>query len=119
MPAKFRGYSILFCLILWSCSNEKEIEQAPVSSQTMEQILFDLQVADSYSTMLQPDSLPPVNVKNKDSLARFYMEIFAFHKITEEEFLEAMRWYQERPAKLEIIYGNIQARLTEMGEIHK
>jgi hypothetical protein len=105
-----------FCLLSLGCARNDTKEKAPISSDVMEQILFDLQVADVYSTMVQPDSLPPVNVKNKDSLAQYYSDILAHYKLTEEELRAAMRWYEEHPAELEAIFGRLQSRFTELGE---
>lgn len=101
--------------------NRDPVQQSkpPVAPELMEQILFDLQVADVYSTMLQPDSLPQVNVKNKDSLAVYYRDILSHYNMTEEELATAMQWYSEHPAELETIYGNLQARFTELGSQYK
>ncbi len=112
---------IISALLLWGGCTRDVAKQSvpPVSPEVMERILFDLQVADVYSTMVQPDSLPPVNVKNKDSLAVFYREIISHYGMTEEDLLTAIRWYEEHPAELEAIFGRIQAQLTELGELHK
>ncbi len=117
MPARFLLPVVSVLLLGWiSCTRDPARQSVPpVSPEVMERLLFDLQVADVYSTMLQPDSLPPVNVKNKDSLAFFYHEILSHHGITEDELMTAMKWYEEHPAELEAIYGRIQAHLTELG----
>ncbi len=120
MSARYLLLIISALLLGGGCTRDTMKQAAPpVSPEVMERLLFDLQVADVYSTMVQPDSLPPVNVKNKDSLAVFYQEVLSHYEMTEEELIAAMKWYEEHPSELEAIYSRIQAHLTELGGLYK
>jgi len=103
-------------LAVISCTPEKREHLPP---DVMESLLLDIQLADVYSVMTQPDSLT-VNARNMDSLAQFYTGILKHHHITEEAFRSSMAWYEEHPKELEEIYSRIIVRLmAEAGRKEK
>lgn len=79
----------------------------------MEAVLFDIQVAESYSALLNQDSLHRTNVKNIDSLSFYYQMIFDRHHITQEEFTKSMEWYTQHPEELEKIYAHLLTKLEK------
>ena len=69
-------------------------------------VLKDINIAESYSAIVK-DSLHNPGMKNTDSLAQFYREIFAHYHITEEEFNASMDWYKSNPESLDSLYTKI------------
>ena len=80
--------------------------------KVIEKVLLDLTLAESYSTMTI-DSLHKAGTKNTDSLAVFYKEIFAHHKITQQEFEESLNWYKSNPEELDSAYARMQVVVTQ------
>jgi len=62
----------------------------------MQQILLDINIAEVYSTMVH-DSLHTAGAKNEDSLAMYYNDIFAHHKVSRQEFEKSLAWYKAHP----------------------
>lgn len=86
---------ILFCLSLCSC--KKEPEHPPVPIDKMKHILLDLQLAETYSLGLGPDSTISRFSKNYDSLEVFYFAILNHYHLSFAQFNEALKWYKARP----------------------
>lgn len=87
----------------------------PIDLVRMEALLSDIQEAEIYSSQL-PDSTNQWTNKNKDSLRRYYQEIFAHHGVDAQEFEEALRWYAYRPHLLDTIYLRISRRYAPEGK---
>ena len=98
---------IVLSMAVISCTPEKREHLPP---EVMESLLLDIQMADVYSVMTQPDSVT-VNARNMDSLAQFYAGILKHHHITGEAFRSSMEWYEEHPKELEEIYNRIIVKL--------
>jgi hypothetical protein len=98
-----------------SCASDSQEPQGThLSPEKMEALLFDLQLADIYSTMARPDTAAASNVRDADSLAFFYTEILAHHGVTAELFNLSMDWYESHPAQLEPITTRISDRLAAL-----
>lgn len=81
-------------------------------AEEMKQTLLDINLAEAYCIMVK-DSLHRGGTKNYDSLAVYYQEIFAHHKITQDEFLESLAWYKNHPDELDTIYNYMIPKVTE------
>lgn len=79
----------------------------------MEQIMFDLGIAESYSTKGR-DNNNFGGVKNMDSLAAYYKEIMAHHNVTAEQFSQSLTWYKARPDEIDSIYTHLAARADKV-----
>ncbi|MBC7553659.1 MAG: DUF4296 domain-containing protein [Taibaiella sp.] len=77
--------------------------------QQMEDVLYDINMAESYSTMAR-DNNHAGGVKNPDSLAIYYRDILAHHNIPAQSFKESMSWYKANPDSLNVMYANIMTR---------
>lgn len=99
----------VFAVIFAACNDEKNTP--PISTEKLGQILADIQLAEVYSSMVD-DSLHRVMPKNQDSLAVYYKEILAHHKVTQQEFDDAMQWYKSNPELLDSAYKYMINELT-------
>jgi hypothetical protein len=99
-------FAILISLsILISC-NEKGANGIPIPPETMKKIMTDIHIAEAYSTVVK-DSLHKGGTKNADSLAVYYKDIFAHHKVTAAQFTESLNWYKNNPEEMDSLYDDM------------
>jgi hypothetical protein len=96
--------SAFIALFAVSC---KEDKKEHLTRFKMQQVLFDIYLAESYSTFVPKDSALRKTEKNLDSLAIYYQRIFKSHNITPRQFEESMSWYKEHPEELDSIYTRL------------
>ncbi|MBA3829387.1 MAG: DUF4296 domain-containing protein [Taibaiella sp.] len=104
---------IAFLLVACSCKQKQADDH--ISSPLMTKILFDIQVAETYSTMLRKDSIPTnTPIRNTDSLAHYYKTILAHYKITEKVFDNSLLWYRAHPEQLDSVYTHMLPMLANL-----
>jgi Domain of unknown function (DUF4296) len=101
--------AIVLLLLTTACSNKKA--EAPIPAAKMQAIMLDIHLAEAYSGTI-PDSAH--SGKNRDSLARYYKEIFAHHQIAEADFNKGLEWYRVHPDELDSVYANMVIKLNAM-----
>ena len=104
---------LLFLLSVCACRSKEENH---LSAKEMQQILFDIHLAEAYSMVLQPDSLHKTTERNMDSLATYYVTIFKHYHITSTEFEQSMDWYKKHPEELDSVYTRM---IPEMSKLEK
>jgi hypothetical protein len=98
-----RRYSIfLLCFIFISCGNKnKTVILAP---KKMQLVLWDILQADAFSSNFQTkDSSNTLNEKN----VILQKQIFAFHKVTKEEFYNSFTYYKEHTEAMKAIIDSM------------
>jgi hypothetical protein len=80
--------------------------QPPLSKETMRSVLLDLNMAESYSTMVK-DTIRGSSSKNPDSLGTYYQAVFKHYGISRDEFDKSMAWYKERPNEMDSLFSGI------------
>jgi len=86
-----------------SCKNKDDFKDGRLSPGVMQDVLLDINLAEAYS-ILKKDSLHAAGVKNMDSLGVYYKDIFAHHKITQEQFMQSLSWYKDHPDDMDSLY---------------
>ena len=84
---------------------EKEASHLPPAK--MQQVLYDIHLAEAYSTMAVKDSTRRRGERNMDSLALYYATIFQHHKLNPAQFQESLQWYKQHPEELDSIYSKM------------
>ena len=109
-----RYFTIIFCAaaLLTSCDLEDTPPATNIPARTVEKILYDMQLADVYSQSVRKDTTESYGIKNQDSLARYYNEIFTHYNVTYEQFNTTIQWYKEHPMNLDTIYNNVLTRIS-------
>ena len=105
-------------LLAVSCKQDKGGAVATADHlppKTMEKVLYDIQLADVYSSSVVVDSVHRFGDKNIDSLAKYYNEVFKHHHITYEQFNNSIGWYKENPAQLDSIYTAVLNKFSAEG----
>jgi hypothetical protein len=93
-------------LLLAGCA----ADPAPLGSEQMAAVLFDIHLAEARSTLLLTDSTfaadtsYPVETRRQDSLAFYYRRVLASHKLTYAAFSTALDWYTAHPEALDSAY---------------
>jgi hypothetical protein len=98
--------SFLCIINILGSSCKSKVEKPPIAEQTMISIIKDINIAEVYSQGLG-DSVGNRFEKNYDSLAHFYTAILQHYHVSFEEFTEALKWYKERPNKIDSLYINV------------
>jgi len=103
---------IVLCL-LFACKSD---EGDGIPPAKMQKILYDMNAAEVYSGMVAREPAMAFNRgKNSDSLALYYNEILAHHKVSREQFDKSMTWYKSHPDRLDSIYNKMVTQLSKEG----
>lgn len=89
----------------------KQNDQPPIPPQKMEEILTDLHYAEVYSMMLD-DTLHQARSRNMDSLAVYYKDVLAHHKVSEDAFMQSMDWYKNHAEDIDSVYSHVLLRVS-------
>ncbi len=103
--------ALLFAICCMASACEDNSPDKPLPKEKMQQVLLDISIAESYSTMVK-DSLHKQGQKNPDSLAQYYKDIFAHHKITYEQYKSSLKWYKDHPDDMDTLFNNILPVVT-------
>lgn len=96
--------------ILAGCGEDK----APIGRKEMAELLVDVHLAESYSTLVKPDTLHMQGERNTDSLSRWYHNVFSHHHISAKDFVAAVDWYKAHPRELDSVYNRMIPLLGEL-----
>lgn len=99
--------SFLLVLVFTSLAFSCKKEEPHLSQEKMRAMLMDLQLAETYSSLVLKDSTHPVIDKNMDSLAVYYKEIFNHYGVTQSEFERSVKWYQMHPDEIDSVYARM------------
>jgi acyl-CoA synthetase (AMP-forming)/AMP-acid ligase II len=99
-------------LIVASCKNAGTGDRLPPA--LMKKVLTDVQMAETYSTMVKDSLHKNTGMKNLDSLSVYYKDIFAHYKITEAQFTTSLNWYKEHPDEMDSLYNEMLATVAAM-----
>ena len=107
---RYSLFTLLCVVIVAGC---KQMPGAHLPKKTMEDVLFDITLAESYSTMAH-DNQHVAGTKNVDSLAVYYKEIFQHNRVTKDDFESSMVWYKKHPDQLDTIYAHVLTKMTKV-----
>jgi hypothetical protein len=103
-------------LLITACKqNNTALTSGHLPPKKMEQILYDMQLADVYSSSVVVDSVHRFGNRNMDSLAIYYNEILKHHGTTYEAFNESIAWYKENPVELDSVYTRVLNKISIEG----
>ena len=102
-------FTALF-ISVFSCKQESNEHLPPAQ---MEQIMFDIGIAESYSTKSR-DNTNFGGVKNMDSLAVYYTEILKHHKVTADQFRQSLNWYKNHADDMDSLYTHLSVKADQL-----
>jgi hypothetical protein len=103
-----------YCTLLLFFIACGKVKGPEISREKMEHVLLDVQLAEVYSTMAAKDSTESQGLKNDDSLAVYYKEIFDHHQVTAQQFMHSLDWYRAHPDELDSIFAHSLRTLDKM-----
>jgi hypothetical protein len=106
----FSRAGIALLLGLSACKSEAP----PVPHEKMEAIIADAHLAEVYATQVNPLKGQLTGDRNYDTLAVWYKSLFSHHGLTQQEYMDAMDWYEKHPTDLDTVYRHVVARLEKL-----
>ncbi len=110
---KLKNIPLLLAVLLahFSCRQKDEFH---LPADKMQQVLFDVHLAEVYSIVVNQDSLHRGTDRNQDSLAAYYLSVFKHHKITPKQFEQSIDWYKHHPEDLDSIYTKMIPDMSKL-----
>jgi len=94
-------------LLLAACSNKVEVPENILPPEKMEAVSWDLVRADGLlSNTMAADTLTPALEKR----TRLYAEVLRMHGLTKETFQQSLKFYENRPDLLKIVFSKMTER---------
>lgn len=95
-------------LFFFSCSNkEDQVPEGILVQDKMQKVMWDIMRADELVNY-QAGLDSTINTKQKS--IELYSQIFAIHKISEQEFKRSFTYYQKEPGQLRIVLDSLRTR---------
>lgn len=102
--------SLFFFLLILvsSCKDSTKIPAGLLPRDRMENVLWDMMLADRYSAQFLLKDSATKNVKLETM--KLYEEVFQLHKISREDFIKSYKFYLNRPDITKVIFDSLSAR---------
>ena len=107
---KLAGVSIVLLLSVGGCKDDTP----PIPHEKMEAMMTDAHLAEVYATQVNSTNGQLTGDRNYDTLAVLYKTLFAHHGVTQQEYLDAMDWYEKHPGHLDTVYRHTVSRLERL-----
>ena len=108
-----RTGTCLFCLLLVigiSCKDSTKIPSGILPKDKMENLMWDMMLADRYSAQFLVKDSATKDVKLETM--KLYEQVFQLHHITREEFVKNYKYYLNRPDISKAMFDSLSARGT-------
>lgn len=110
-----RFWSLFLTIVIISigCTNQYKVPGNILPKDKMENVLWDMILADRYSGLiLSKDSTKDIK---KESFI-LYEQVFNIHKVTRQEFIKSFKWYLERPDISQVMLDSLAAKANRKRE---
>jgi hypothetical protein len=102
------SFWLLILFLAVSCTNKDSLPRGIIPKDKMEKILWDMIMADQYSTQyLVRDS---ARKNPKMETMKLYAEVFQIHHVSKEEFQKSFSYYLGRPDLTKIMFDSLSAQ---------
>ncbi|ACT95047.1 DUF4296 domain-containing protein [Dyadobacter fermentans] len=101
--------SVLFTLLLSSCSEEEKPPKGTLPEEKMAAILTDIHLAESRVNRLQLKSLD----SSLMIFNRLKIDIYKKHKVDTTAYRESYSYYMSRPERMTTIYEKVNKKIEE------
>lgn len=99
---------IIFLLSSVACTNPSKIPEGIYPKEKMENILWDMMLADRYSAQFLLKDSSSIDVKLETM--KLYEQVFQVNKTTHAEFVKSFKYYLNRPDISKIIFDSLSVR---------
>jgi triphosphoribosyl-dephospho-CoA synthetase len=94
--------------IFFSCTDVGKVPADVYSPSKMEQVYWDMLLADRYAAMELVKDSARIDVKLETF--KVYEKVFAIHHTTREEFVRSFNYYLSRPDLTSVMFDSIYIR---------
>src|SRR5579872_3935993 len=108
MKKRFAGLLTVVCLILSACRSKNSVPSGILPREKMEQVMWDMVMADQYASYLAKDS---AHLDLKLERLRLYEQVFRLHDISRDKFRKSYAYYLEHPELNQVLFDS----LTDLG----
>lgn len=110
MKIKGAVYTLVL-LFVFACGDAStEEENLPnMSADKFTEVMIDVQLAEGMKTQKLA-----YTKANSNDMNILYDYIFVKHDVSQEDFMEAFRYYRSRPGKMELIYEQVLDSLSKL-----
>ena len=109
---------ILFLFFSISCTQKNKIPSDVLAKNKMENILWDMILADRFSAQFILKDSATKNVKLET--LKLYEKVFQTHKISKEQFVKSYKYYVNHPDVLKVMFDTIATRASrQKPEVYK
>jgi hypothetical protein len=108
-----KGLLILLpVFLLAGCNNNNGVPNGVMPPPKMQAVLWDMMRADQFLAdyVINKDT----SANKKTETLKYYQQIFAIHKIDEEDFQQSFSYYKSHPALLKAIMDSISKPAPEL-----
>lgn len=104
-----RGLLLLFTMLsTLSCGNSKRIPDDIIPKEKMENIFWDMIMADRLAAQYILKDSAIKDVKKESFMV--YDKVFQTHRISQEEFIKSYKYYISRPDISRVIFDSLSNR---------
>jgi hypothetical protein len=101
---------MLFAALIFvcACTNNDRIPDDIIGKDKMERILWDMILADRYSTQFLVKDSAKLDVKKETFI--LYEKVFQVNKVTKDEFIKSYKYYLSRPDITKVLFDSLAIR---------
>ena len=103
-----RCITIAMLIFFIACTNNDKIPEGIIGKEKMEGILWDMILADRYSSQFLLKDSARRDVKEETLV--LYEQVFQVNKVTKEEFIKSYKYYLSRPDITKVIFDTLATR---------
>jgi hypothetical protein len=104
---KSGGWLIVLFLFAMGCTNPGHVPAKIIQKDSMRNILWDLMLADQYSTVYLIKDSAQKDIKLETM--KLYQQVFDLHRVTKAEFDESYSFYLEHPNISAVLFDSLAA----------
>lgn len=108
-------YITLLVIFGLSCSDLNRVPSQYLQPKEMEQLLWDMMLADRYVELLKNDT----TINAEEERFKLYAQVFSANNVEFDEFKESMNYYLSRPDQLKQVYLQIKATRDEIARLEQ
>jgi uncharacterized protein DUF4296 len=105
---------IIILLIAAACTDKKKIPSGVLPTGKMEKVLWDMIVAERFSTQIIMKDSTKKDVTHETF--KLYSQVFSLNNITREEFVRSYKFYMTRPDLSKVMFDTILLRANRLKE---
>jgi hypothetical protein len=101
----------LLCILLVmgiSCKDSTKIPSDIIPKDKMENLMWDMMLADRYSAQFLLKDSATKDVKLETM--KLYEQVFQLHKISHDKFVKSYKYYLNRPDLSKVMFDSLSAR---------